>query len=542
MDFRKRMATAAVKFLQSSLGEVPTVTPGPEPYDCPGGVVSRGMNGVIRGNKFGDHGRPIGSYELHRGGRVLIHTQGASPQPAEIAAALAIAGADTTARPGDGISGLNAIGGMISDDYNSDLAPLVNRMEMYEQMRRSDGALAVIENLLVGTIQAADWRLEGGDDIRFRDRLWADLQDGMSHAFSETRRQAILAVLYGFTMHQIVPERKDDGFEGIRKFQELGRKTVNKWDFDSSGGVQGFEQTGVRLDTSEYVNQYIPIEQLVIWTHRGDLGNPEGMGAYRQGVKHWRLKELLETWAAMRIERTAIPYPKWTPPSYNTNKDYVDEVLAISDRILTGECVGIVVPAGWQLELLWGGPSDVPFLDMIEWEHQCILQAVLGQFVGYGSGGQSAGAPLGREAADVFLLTMNTVADWLCDTFNRHVIPKIWRWNWGTKWCGRRSKVPPKLAHTKIGMKDPDAFVRLIRGLLDRNTLMVPDLLHQLISISGLAPISDKDAEEICDMKNSNAALNSRGIQEQSGRSEEQRTTPDSTSAENGLANMRGEE
>ena len=540
MNLKKSLAAAAVRFLKSGVGETPPPAPGPAPYDLPGGFVTRKMDGSIAVTRFGQAGVSAGCYELHRGGRVLIQRTGTPPTPTEIAAAMVTAGADTTAQPGDGISGLNAFGGVVADDYNSDLSPLNSRMEIYEQMRRSDGALAVVENLVIGTIQAADWRLEGGDSEPFRTRLWDDLQDGMSHAFSETRRQALLAILYGFAMHQIVPQRKDDGFEGLQKFQELGRRTVHEWDFDGSGGVQGFTQTGTRLDSGEYVDQYIPIEQLVIWTHRGDLGNPEGMGAYRQAVKHWRLKELLETWAAMRIERTAIPYPKWTPPSYNTNQDRVDEVLAISDRILAGECVGIVVPAGWDLELLWGGPADVPFLPMIEWEHQNILQAVLGQFVGYGSGGQSAGAPLGREAADVFLLTMNTVADWLCDTFNRHVIPKVWRWNHGTKFCGRRSKVPPKLAHTKIGMKDPDAFVRLVRGLLDRNTLMVPDLLHQLISLSGLAPISEADAKQICDMKNSNAALNSQGIQEQSGTGGQQTKVPDTPSAENGLTNLQG--
>jgi len=509
----------------------------PKAPESSGGFVSRGRSGeytITRSRQFGG-----GRFELHRDGRVVISRNGETPSMAEIVAAQLAAGVPTAAVGGEGVTGLSAYSGVISDDYNADLQDLQGRMEMFEQMRRSDAALAVMENLITMTILAAQFRLEGGDSEAFRLRFWDDLENGMSHAYTETLREALLAVLYGFAIHEVVGEVKADGFEGIKKFQELGRTTVKEWDFDAGGGVQGFTQEGYRLDDDSWIEQYIPVERLVIWTWREDMGNPEGVGAFRQAYKHWRIKETLENWAAMRVERTAIPVPIFTPPAYNMNFKDRDLCLEMADRIIANQNQGICLPMGWQLKLEWPGPSDIPWMELIEWEHMNILQAILGQFVGYGSGGQQAGAPLGRESASVFLLSVNWIADWLCDTFNRHVIPKVWARNYGTKWVPRRSKTPPKLAHTRIGLRDLDEFGRAIRSILDKNTMMTPELLAHLLSMADVPPQTDEDLQRIVDVKFSSGSGKQGGAGD--GRfQDESRTTPSTTSAENGADSMLG--
>lgn len=460
---------------------------------------------------------------------------GPNGQPTEIAAAIGPVSEL-------GITGLSATDGMISDDYNSELSDLTTRMQRFEEMRRSDPAMAVIENLISLPCRAAKWRLEPGDDPKFAKRLWQDMQDGMSHSFDELLRQALLAPLYGFTVHEIVGQQKADGFEGIRKFAERGRQTIERWKFDQHGGVQGLEQEGYRLDNDYYVNIKIPIERLVIWTWREDCGNPEGLGVFRQAYKPIRIGEQLQEMAGMRVERTCIPYPVWTPPSFNLNQADRDLVLALCDRMLAGENVGIIEPLGWKLRLEWGGPADVPFQDMIEWMHMTALQSVLGQFAGFGSGQSSAGSGNAAESATIFMENMNAISDWVCETFNRHVIPKVMEWNRGTRWLKKTSVRQPKLAHSRVGMRNLDAFGRLIRAIMDRNTLMVPDLMSSLLEQAGLPPLSKEDLTKICDMKNSNAALNSRGIKEQPGDGQEQQTNYDSPASLNGVDNALGVE
>jgi hypothetical protein len=523
---KRRLAEAAIRFLRE--GHPTTVNvetpPGPDYYKGPGGFVSRALDGTTITCVQGD----VRRFEVRRGGHMIVTRPEGPPRPQEVAAAMLASGV--------GVSGLSAFGGVISDDYNTDLQNLQDRMDIYEQMRRSDAALAVMEALITMPILAAGWRLEGGDSETFRKRLWDDLQFGMTHPFRETLRQALLGVLYGFAIHQVIPETKPDGFEGIRKFLELGRKTVDEWDFDASGGVQGFWQTGYRLDTDEYVRQYLPIEQLIIWTWREDCGNPEGLGAYRQGYKHWRIKEVLEQLAAMRVERTCIPYLIWEAPPYNTNEDRSNDLLEICDRMIAGENIGVLEVGGWKLRLEWPGPSDVPFLDMIEWEHMNMLQGILGQFVGYGTGGQHAGAPLGRESASVFMETMNYIADWLCDSFNRYVIPKLWEWNHGTQFLNRWSKEPPRLAHDTVGTMDLDGLGRAIRAFLDKNTMMTPDLLNFLLQKAGMPPQDPEAIEKIVATKFSSGAGKQGGAG--AGVYDESKLGPETAREENGLLDV----
>ena len=209
-------------------------------------------------------------------------------------------------------------------------------------------------------------------------------------------------------------------------------------------------------------------------------------------------------------------------------------------KVRAGENVGIVLPAGWAMVLEWGGPSDVPFQDLIEWQHMSALQSVLGQFAGFGSGTSTAGGNNTQEIATVFMENCNAIADWVCWNFNTHVIPKIVEWNRGTKFLKQTTKKPPTLAHDRVGMRSLDEYGRFIRAIFDRNTIMDPDLLASLIQKAGLPPLPQDALEALCKTKESNAALNSRGIKEQTGLPGKQNAVMDTASAGNGLGNAQG--
>lgn len=437
-----------------------------------------------------------------------------------------------------GVSGLEVSGGRILEDYNQDMQDMPTRMRMFEEMRLSDAGPSVMENLVGLPVRQATWWMEGGDDENFKRRFWEDIQDDMSHPFDDLLRVALLAPLRGFSIHSIVSQVKADGFDGIRKFAERGNTTVAQWDFDATGGVQGFWQEGYRLDNGSFLREYIPIRDLVIWTWRKEKGNPEGIGAYRQAYKHFYMKEKLEEFAAIRVERTAIPIPVWTPPAWGMSEGDEDKILEMTDRLLVGENVGICVPAEWTLTFEWAGDADVPWLDFIQWEHQSMLQSVLGQFVGFGTGGQTAGAPLSRDASSLFLLMMDQIANWVCDTFNAYVVRPVWLRNKGTEFLRADSKRPPKLAHGRVGLRDMDAYGRFFRAVFDKNTMATVETLDFLIDLMGLPPMDEKDLQKIVDVKFSSGAAKQGGA---GGFQDPSKTVPESSSAENGLANMEGD-
>lgn len=388
-----------------------------------------------------------------------------------------------------GVTGLVASSGRVTEEYNSDLQSLSDRMNRYEEMRRSDSALAVMESLISLPIRAAKWRIVPGSDKGLAQRIQQNLFEEMTHSWDDLLRQALLSALYGFAVHEKVFERKSDGFLGWRKFAERDRRTVRRWNFDKTGGLRGFNQHGINPSNGQWNDVDLPIEKLIIWTWRGEAGNPEGLGAFRQAYKHYFYKSAFEEWAAIRIERQACGIPIATAPLDALDAD-VDEMLLQVRRIRTNETAGMVKPFGWELEAFELGNADVPFAEHIEREHQYMLQSVLGQFVGYAQGGDSGSFALSRDSSSIFLMSLNSTAKWICECFNRYAIAQL---------CYFNEKNPgklPKLECGPVGVRDMDKFVAAIRQLFGPNADVPEDVEAYVREMAGLPEMKPGDYQK----------------------------------------------
>lgn len=359
-----------------------------------------------------------------------------------------------------GVTGLDVRNGRIYQEYSDRLQTLSSRMTAFEEMRRSDSAPAAMEAVISYPLREAKWRMEPGDDKELAERIERNLRDELTHSFDDTLRTSLLAPLYGFTIHEKVFEQKSDGFIGWRKFAERERSTVDSWQFDDTGGLKGFVQRGRNPNTGMTETYEIPIAKLIVWTWRPDGNNPEGLGAFRQAYKHWMYKQYLEEFAAIRIERQACGIPIATGPPDRYDEKERDQVLAILKRIRTGKDAGIVKPDGWEIELLTLGAADVPFETHLERQHQSMLQCVLAQFVGLGSGGDSGAWALSRDSSSFFLMGLEGMSAWQCDCFNRYAIPQLVALN-----TNEQYKKLPRLTRGSIGVRETQKFTASIKNL-----------------------------------------------------------------------------
>jgi len=385
-----------------------------------------------------------------------------------------------------GTTGLDVRGGNIYQEYNYDLQSLSSRMVVYEEMRRSESALAAIEQIITLPIRQADWRIELGDDKNFGEFVRWNLFEGLSHSFDDLLREVLLAPLYGFTIHEKVFEDKSQGYLGWRKFAERARRTVTEWQFDRTGGLEGIVQTGIRPDNAEMYTVEIPIKKLIVWTWRKESGNPEGIGAFRQAYKHWRYKQAFEEFAAIRIERQAMGMPKATQPPGGAPQTEVDAVAKLLQRIRTAHDSGLLIPDGWLVDMLNLGPADVPFESHIERQHQSILQTVLGQFVGLGQGGDTGAWALSKDSSSFFLMGLETIADWMASYFNRYCVAQLARYN------ALGDIEPPRLVHGPLGVRDPDVISSAISKLFDPK-LQLPENIEEYMRAELGLPDRDPD-------------------------------------------------
>ncbi len=395
-----------------------------------------------------------------------------------------------------GVTGLRAPGGRIRREYNEDLRTLPLRMTVFEEMRRSDTACAAIEMLLSLPIRAAEWYIEPGEDAAAAKEIEDNLGIGtgtgtMTMSWDEVLRQALLAPLYGFHIHEKVFEVQESGWLGWRKFAERDRTTVDQWFFDETGGMAGLKQVGYAPGSDEYrTTEFKGMDKLLVWIWRKEAGDPEGLGMFRQAYKAYVYLSAFEEFAAIRIERQACGIPTATGPEVGYTDKEAADVLAILKRLRTGEETGLVAPDGWTFGMLDIGRADVPFEAHLERERQYILQTGGVGFVGLGQGGDTGAWALSRDLSSTFMLMLGAIGDWVEEYFNRYAIPQIVRLN--------KSGVKrlPQLRHGSIAVRDPRVISETLKVLFDRDLEIPDDVEASLREMMGLRKMEDGAPKE----------------------------------------------
>lgn len=380
-----------------------------------------------------------------------------------------------------GFVGTDVQGGYICAEYNARIRTLRDRLTVFEEMRRSEPAVAVIELLTTLPLAHTKFFFEDGDDEDFAEFLQFNIDEGLTLPFSETMRDAALGMLYGFTWcypcyepkRWKTQEGEDRIYTGWEQFEPRARATTYQWKFDQRGRCSGLIAYGVHPVTHEPHYVGYDADEILRFTWRPDGGDPEGLGALRQAFKPYSYLEATEEFAAIKIEREAqgvlvascredVPY------------DSADEskVLASMANIRAGRVNGITLPDGWEIKCLQiGSEGGIPFLDFIENRRRDILSTVGAQFVG-GDIGSGIGQ---KDSSNVFLMLLDHAADWLCDCFNQQAMPQISRLN------GVVEQKKTKLCHGPVGVKDIEKYAMALEKIT-RHPETIPDAALEIMN------------------------------------------------------------
>lgn len=419
-----------------------------------------------------------------------------------------------------GFTGVKVQMGRVRQEYNTDLYDLSSRMTVYDEMRRSETAVASMEMLLSMPIAATEFYVLDGDDKQLAEQLRWNISDGlMQHIapgipgrpFSRVMREASLAVLMGFAWHYQKIGPVDGGslgqFIGWKELAPRLQSTVYQWDLDDEGHTLGLVQYGTNPRTMfpEYV--YYRRDEIILWSWLDDGGDPEGLGALRRAYRAYKQKDDFQTYAAIRIERQACGIPIAIAPDGVLLTS--SEALAVVDfmrSIRTGADSGGAVPFGWDVKMLDLGDATVPFESHIERQHQAMLQTTGVQMVGFGQGGDPGSNALIKGAGEWYSdVILETVADWCCDTFNCEAVPDFCRRN------GYTGIKPPKLMHGKVAVRNAEAYGRAINQYFRDRGEIPADVNATVQDVLGVTPTNEIGAPPLLPPAVGGGSNNSRG-------------------------------
>jgi len=419
-----------------------------------------------------------------------------------------------------GSAGLHQNGGIVADDFLRQLQGK-QKYANFREMADNDPVVGGYLNGIEMIVRSVDWSVKPADENDERAVAEAEFVSGcltdMSTTWDDTLASILTFLVYGFSYHEIVykyrkgytndpktQSKYNDGRIGWRKLPIRSQDTVQKWEFDKNGGIQGMWQLDPNAPDKGLV--YLPIDKCLLFRTTTKLNNPEGRSILRNAFVPWYYKRRIQEIEAIGIERDLAGMPvAYVPPQLLSNnatseeRSALDAIKQIVRNIKRDEQEGIVFPLAYDpdtklpaydLKLLsTGGRRQFDTNEIVTRYDQRIAMTVLADFMLLGHEGVGTQA-LSVSKIELFLTSLTAYLSQISETFNQYAIPRLMRLN------GVNEELSPYLTYSPPKNIDLDGIAKYITALAQAGAPLFPDQDLENY-LRGLAGLPEGQAEEV---------------------------------------------
>jgi len=400
--------------------------------------------------------------------------------------------------------GQRRYGGTIYEEFLHELRGK-RGIEVYREMSENDDVVGAILFAIEMLVRQCRWNVEPGGDTakdkeaaEFVESCMNDMQDTWIDTISE-----ILSFLtYGWSFHEIVYKRRmgntrdsrtrskfNDGLIGWRKLPIRAQETLYQWEYDNEDNLLGMTQ----MPPPDFGTFTIPIEKALLFRTKSRKNNPEGRSILRNAYRSWYFKRRIQEIEGIGIERDLAGLPViYGSEGINLwdkdDPDMANIVTALEGmvrNIRRDEMEGVVLPAGYKLELLSsGGTRQFDTNAIINRYDTRIAMTVLADFIFLGHD-QTGSWALSSDKTELFAVAIGAFLDIICETFNSQGIPSLIDIN-GQHFAGITEY--PKMTHGDIEDADITKVASFIKDMTGIGVLIPDDGLEDYIRQVGHLP------------------------------------------------------
>lgn len=365
-----------------------------------------------------------------------------------------------------------------------DIVPILSNRQQelrkYDEMLRGDATVDVALRVAKVPILGAKFFMQPFDDkpvnLEISEFVSFNLLESAAYPFTLVLEDVLRMFDDGFSVLEPVFERKEWSprrtganrrkFTMLRKLGYRPTNTITEIGYDDNGGPTYVIQEAI-LGDGNTKSVKIPISKLIIFTFN-KKGTLEGRSLLRTAYQPWFFKQKLYLIDAIQKERNALGIPVMTLPEGHTTED-AKEAWRVVTSLRTNEHTGGVEPPGFTLRFEKPQGQLVDIMPSIDHHDSKILLNVLAQFLllGLQSSGGGGRATSGSHV-DMYQKALKYVANYVCDTFNLYLVPKIVGYNYDTDEF-------PKLRVRNIGEgKDTQMWASAVANLFAQGVI-TPD-------------------------------------------------------------------
>lgn len=298
---------------------------------------------------------------------------------------------------------------------------------------------------------------EGGNQSRSKNRF----------KFDEHIEAVFLALECGHMCFEQVGYIGDDGLWHVRKLEPRMPDTIAEINVAEDGGLVSIKQFFTKQGSMFPLE--IPVDRIVWypWAKRGP--NWVGRSMFRSLYRNWLVKDRLIRVDAINHERAGgVPWAE-APPGASPND--IKQLSQMAQDFKVGEDSGGAVPAGAKMNIARvGGSTDV--IESIRYHDEAMARRFMLMVMMLGMTATGSRG-LGQTFSDLAMMAQKSIANWLVDVFNEHVIEDDIDWNWG-----EQVDLVPKLTYI---IEDEDEYIAVtdLGILIDKGVLTVDDQLEE---------------------------------------------------------------
>lgn len=335
-------------------------------------------------------------------------------------------------------------------------------LKVYDKMRRSDGQIQAVLFALELPIRSTRWYVkpasEDSKDKQIAEFVEENLMDGMKYTWDDTLRLALTMLPFGHSVFEKVYTVDSHGYLKWEKFAERPQTTISSWVADKNGNLEAVEQMTPNSTVP------IPESKLLPFTHRREGGDPRGLSVLRTAYKHWYIKDFVYKIVNIGIEQEYVGIP-WATHEGNITPEVRRLLESFLEGLTKGDKSWGYFPNNVQVHRYQPEREQSGIMPYIEHHDLMIARSVLAQFLNL-AGAKTGSYSLSEDQSDLFLMTLDSVANYIGNVINRKAIPELVSANWNVDKY-------PKLAHDPVGGRDPSKLVDSVQKMT--NTVIKPD-------------------------------------------------------------------
>ncbi len=270
--------------------------------------------------------------------------------------------------------GQRRYGGNIYEEFLHELRGK-RGIEVYREMSENDDVVGAILFAIEMLVRQCAWNVEPGGNTA-KDREAAEFVEScmndMQDTWTDTISEILSFITYGWSFHEIVYKRRmgntkdqrtkskyTDGLIGWKKLPIRAQETLYQWEYDNEDNLLGMTQ----MPPPDFGICTIPIEKALLFRTKSRKNNPEGRSILRNAYRSWYFKRRIQEIEGIGIERDLAGLPVIYGPegldlwdtTIQSNVDALSGLETMVRNIRRDEMEGVVLPAGYKLELLSSG-------------------------------------------------------------------------------------------------------------------------------------------------------------------------------------------